>query len=104
MTILSVIQQAVSLGKQVVLENLDQDDVRTGDTNPFGDKTLLLDKMAEDVAIDVLRESSFPMQVLTDEQGALDLGITQSILLSSTQSMDLRTWKGKSNYARLVYA
>lgn len=74
MALITVLQRAIRLGKQVVLENLNQVSERTGDTNPFGDKTLLLDKLAEDAIISVLRESGYSMMLLTEEQGALALG------------------------------
>jgi len=74
MTLLSVLERAISAGKQVVLDNMDQATKQTGEINPFGDNTLLLDRYAEDAIIDSLQKSGIPMTLLTEEQGVLNIG------------------------------
>jgi myo-inositol-1(or 4)-monophosphatase len=74
MTLLTVLERALLSGKKIVLDNLDHATERTGEINPFGDKTLLLDKMAEDEIISSLRDSGISMTILTEEQGSLQVG------------------------------
>ncbi|MHA1963066.1 MAG: inositol monophosphatase family protein [Candidatus Thorarchaeota archaeon] len=69
MTLLRIIQDAVSSAKKVIIENLDTATERTGDLNPYGDKTLLLDVKAEDAIISVLSSSGTDFEILTEEKG-----------------------------------
>jgi myo-inositol-1(or 4)-monophosphatase len=71
MTLLKVLQNAVNAAKRTVLDNMDATTQLTGDTNPFGDKTLWLDKEAENQAIKVLQQSSIIFGILTEEQGLI---------------------------------
>jgi myo-inositol-1(or 4)-monophosphatase len=71
MTLLKIIRNASNAAKKTVLENLDTASEYTGDNNPYGDKTLWLDKEAEIQAINVLRESTISFGILTEEQGLI---------------------------------
>ena len=57
MNLVETLQDAVNAAKTTVLENLSAASMYTGDTNPYGDKTLWLDKEAESKAIKVLQQS-----------------------------------------------
>ena len=48
MTALKTLKDAVSKAKTCILENLDHSAELTGEVNPYGDQTLLLDVKAED--------------------------------------------------------
>ena len=65
MTLLRIMQDAIESAKQVIVENLDIASERTGDLNPYGDKTLLLDVKAEDAIISVLSSSGTHFEILT---------------------------------------
>ena len=54
MTLLRILQDAVESAKKTIIENLDIARERTGELNPYGDKTLLLDVKAEDAIISVI--------------------------------------------------
>jgi len=69
MTALKTLKKAVSAAKTSILENLDQSAELTGDVNPYGDKTLLLDVMAEEEIISVLQSSEINFAVLSEEKG-----------------------------------
>lgn len=69
MTTLKTLKDAVSAAKTSILENLDQVTEHTGDVNPYGDKTLLLDVMAEDEIIAVLESSDIDFAILSEEKG-----------------------------------
>ena len=69
MTLLRIMQDATESAKKVIIENLDIASERTGDLNPYGDKTLLLDTKAEDAIINVLSSSGTPFEILTEEKG-----------------------------------
>lgn len=69
MTLLRIMQDAIESAKQVIVENLDIASERTGDLNPYGDKTLLLDVKAEDAIISVLSSSGTHFEILTEEKG-----------------------------------
>ena len=62
-------QDAIENAKKVIVENLDIATERTGDLNPYGDKTLLLDVKAEDAIIKVLSSSGTRFEILTEEKG-----------------------------------
>jgi myo-inositol-1(or 4)-monophosphatase len=69
MTVMRDLRRATEAAKKSVLENLPEAKVRTGDENPFGDATLLLDKSAEDAVISVLQEADTTYMILTEERG-----------------------------------
>ncbi len=69
MTMLKTLSDAVSAAKTSILNNLDQAAEHTGDVNPYGDKTLLLDVMAEDEIIAVLQSSDTDFAILSEEKG-----------------------------------
>ncbi len=69
MTTLKTLKDAVSAAKTSILDNLDQAAEHTGDVNPYGDKTLLLDVMAEDEIIAVLQSSDIDFAILSEEKG-----------------------------------
>ena len=71
MTVMQDLKKAAEVAKQTVLENLDSVTIRTGEENPFGDKTLLLDQSAEDNAVAVLQASDTVYAILTEEKGMI---------------------------------
>ncbi|MFX1481731.1 MAG: inositol monophosphatase family protein [Promethearchaeota archaeon] len=71
MTILNVVQEAVGAAKRCILENLDKVTEYTGTINPYGDRTLRLDKEAEDEILSVLKSSGIDFAILTEERGFL---------------------------------
>ncbi len=62
-------QDAIAEAKDVIKTNLDIARERTGELNPYGDKTLLLDVKAEDAIIGVLSSSGTNFEILTEEKG-----------------------------------
>ncbi len=73
MTILRIVQDAIAAAKTVIIENLDKAAQRTGDMNPFGEQTLLLDRKAEDTIIEVFSGSSTDFDILTEEKGFIKI-------------------------------
>ncbi len=71
MTVRQDLMSAVKAAKSAVLDNLDMAKIRTGNSNPFGDKTLVLDQSAEDSAIAVLESSDISYMILTEEKGLI---------------------------------
>lgn len=71
MTVAKTIKDAVSAAKTCILDNLDQAAELTGEVNPYGDKTLLLDTKAEDEIIEVLHSSDISFDILSEEKGLL---------------------------------
>ncbi|MCK5302287.1 MAG: hypothetical protein KAJ96_04025, partial [Candidatus Thorarchaeota archaeon] len=71
MTLVQVLRRAVEAAKKNVLGNLDLAAEQTGTLNPFGDKTLLLDQRAEDIIVEVLRESGMKFDIMTEERGII---------------------------------
>lgn len=71
MTLVSDIMKAVKAARRVVHENLSLASELTGNTNPFGDKTLVLDARAEDTIIETLQESSTSVAILSEERGLI---------------------------------
>lgn len=71
MTLLKVVKKAISAAKMHILENTDHADEYTGSINPYGDQTLVLDKMAEDEIISILQNSNIDFAILTEERGFL---------------------------------
>ena len=69
MTLLRIMQDAVESAKKTIIDNLDIARARTGELNPYGDKTLILDVKAEDAIISVLSSSSTNFEILTEEKG-----------------------------------
>lgn len=68
-----ILSEAAESAKELVLSNLTRADQLTGTTNPFGDETLVLDKMCEEAIIETLAESGESFLVLTEEQGEIFL-------------------------------
>ena len=71
MTALRTLKEAVKAAKNCILNNLDQAAELTGEVNPYGDKTLLLDVKAEDEIIEVLHSSDIAFDILSEEKGLL---------------------------------
>ena len=71
MTLKSILTEAAKIAKRTVLENLDEVTKKTGTINPFGDQTLILDKLAEDNIIEHLQNSDTSFAFFTEEQGVI---------------------------------
>lgn len=71
MTVLKILKKAIDAAKSCILDNLDQASAYTGEVNAYGDKTLLLDKKAEDEIIEVLVSSDMSFDILSEEKGLL---------------------------------
>ena len=69
MTLVSDLMKAIKAARRVVHENLSSASELSGSTNPFGDKTLVLDVRAEDIIIEALHGSSTSMVILSEERG-----------------------------------
>ncbi|MFW9908312.1 MAG: inositol monophosphatase family protein [Candidatus Thorarchaeota archaeon] len=72
MTVMHDLKKAVEIAKKTVLENIESATLVTGNENPFGDATLLLDQTAEDNAVEILLESDVTYQILTEEKGLIE--------------------------------
>jgi myo-inositol-1(or 4)-monophosphatase len=71
MTMLNIIKTATSAAKHFILENGEKSGDYTGSLNPFGDRTLVLDKLAEDEIISILQGSGENFAILTEESGLI---------------------------------
>ncbi|TFG08222.1 inositol monophosphatase [Candidatus Thorarchaeota archaeon] len=71
MNIERLLLKAADSAKRTVFENLQDASQRTGTMNPFGDKTLLLDKKCEETIVRTLADSGESFMVLTEEEGQL---------------------------------
>ncbi len=71
MTVLKTLENAVEAAKTCILENMDKSTEQTGDINPFGDRTLLLDMKAEDEIISILQSSDTAFDILSEEKGLI---------------------------------
>ncbi|MFW9813755.1 MAG: inositol monophosphatase family protein [Candidatus Thorarchaeota archaeon] len=80
MTALKTIHTAISAAKRCILENLEQSSEQTGSVNPYGDKTLLLDMMAEEEILSILQSSSIDFAILTEEKGFVESDQTPEYL------------------------
>ncbi|MHA1772437.1 MAG: inositol monophosphatase family protein [Candidatus Thorarchaeota archaeon] len=69
---LKLLRDAAKAAKTVVLEGIDNATELTGTENQFGDKTLLLDKLAEDAIVETIKSSSIPMKIMSEELGILE--------------------------------
>ncbi|MFW9844171.1 MAG: inositol monophosphatase family protein [Candidatus Thorarchaeota archaeon] len=69
MTLLKTLKEAISVARTCILENLDQVSELTGEVNPYGDKTLLLDTKTEDMISDVLLSADVSFDILSEEKG-----------------------------------
>ncbi len=67
--ILGEMKEVIRSIKSAVIENIHQSKDKTGSVNPYGDKTLVLDQLSEDTAIEILQSSGHVYAVLTEEQG-----------------------------------
>jgi myo-inositol-1(or 4)-monophosphatase len=72
MTLMKDLKKSVEIAKRTVLDNLDSSTIKTGEENPFGDKTLLLDQSAEDNIVEVLQTSDITYTILTEEKGMIE--------------------------------
>jgi len=80
MTALKTIHKAIKAAKRCILENIEQASERTGSINPYGDKTLLLDAMAEEKILSILQSSSIDFAILTEEKGFVESDQTPEYL------------------------
>ena len=71
MTALETLKDAVSKAKTCILDNLNHAAELTGEVNPYGDRTLLLDAKAENEIIDVLLNSDISFDILSEEKGLI---------------------------------
>jgi len=71
MSLMHDIRKACEIAKRTVLDNLELSSEKTGEMNPFGDETLLLDKRAEDAAVEIFLESNTGYSILTEERGLI---------------------------------
>lgn len=71
MTLARNLVKAVDVAKDTILNNLTESAKLTGETNQYGDKTLLLDLKAEDAIIDVIGQLDTPMMILSEERGLI---------------------------------
>ena len=72
MSVMKDLKKAVEVAKRTVLDNLDSSTIKTGEENPFGDKTLLLDQSAEDNVVEILQASDTTYSILTEEKGMIE--------------------------------
>ncbi|MGQ4871018.1 MAG: inositol monophosphatase family protein [Candidatus Thorarchaeota archaeon] len=72
MELLGLIKDAAEAAVRAVTTGLDHAADRTGTENPFGDKTLVIDKEAEAAVIEVIQSSSTPMRIMSEELGILE--------------------------------
>ena len=66
-----MLKSALRAAKKHVVENLAMVREKTGDVNPYGDRTLLLDLQAENEILRSIGESSLKFSILTEEQGLI---------------------------------
>ena len=71
MTLTKDLTRAVNSARTVILNNLAEAAELTGETNQYGDKTLLLDKKAEDEIIKIIHQLDTPMIILSEERGLI---------------------------------
>lgn len=71
MTALKTLKDAISEAKTYILDNLEHATEQTGNVNPYGDKTLILDLKAEDAILKVLQSSDISFDILTEERGLI---------------------------------
>ncbi|MHA1924827.1 MAG: inositol monophosphatase family protein [Candidatus Thorarchaeota archaeon] len=69
MTLTRDLARAVDAAKDVILKNLSEAAELTGEINQYGDRTLLLDKKAEDAIIEIVLQLDTPMMILSEERG-----------------------------------
>jgi myo-inositol-1(or 4)-monophosphatase len=70
-TVLKIAKTAIKSAKKCVLANIDRATEYSGSTNPYGDQTLVLDMVAEEEIISVIRSSGLEFAILTEEKGFL---------------------------------
>jgi myo-inositol-1(or 4)-monophosphatase len=71
MTLTRDLTKAAKAARIAILANLAEATELTGDTNQYGDKTLLLDKKAEDAIIESIHQLNMPMMILSEERGLI---------------------------------
>ncbi len=72
MELLRLLREAAEAAKSVIVDGIERATELTGTSNQFGDQTLILDKMAEDAIVEVIRSSSIPMKIMSEELGTLE--------------------------------
>jgi myo-inositol-1(or 4)-monophosphatase len=71
MTLIAELAKATEEAKAAILEDLAKASELTGETNQYGDETLLLDKKAEDAIINRLHQLGTPLMILSEERGLM---------------------------------
>ncbi|TFF92604.1 hypothetical protein EU545_00355 [Candidatus Thorarchaeota archaeon] len=71
MSLEHVLKKALGAAKKHVHANLSMVREKTGDINPYGDETLLLDLQAENEILKIVQQSSVGFSILTEEQGLI---------------------------------
>ncbi len=71
MGVRDLLEEAAQAAIEVVRENTAIASELTGTRNPFGDKTLVLDRRAEEAIIEVIRSWSVPTAILSEEAGII---------------------------------
>ncbi|MHA2118399.1 MAG: inositol monophosphatase family protein [Candidatus Thorarchaeota archaeon] len=71
MSLTKDLAKAVDCARTSILNNLAEAAELTGETNQYGDKTLLLDKKAEDAIIEIILQLDTPMIILSEERGLI---------------------------------
>jgi len=71
MTLVGILKDALGCARKVLLENLAHASEYTGSLNPFGDATLVVDRISEDEIIRVLEESGTGFNIMTEEKGLI---------------------------------
>ncbi|MFW9888278.1 MAG: inositol monophosphatase family protein, partial [Candidatus Thorarchaeota archaeon] len=71
MTLTRDLANAANAAKDSILNNLTEAAKLTGETNQYGDKTLLIDLKAEDAIIDIIGQLDIPMMILSEERGLI---------------------------------
>lgn len=67
-----LLRDASSAAKAVVLNGLENASELTGTKNQFGDRTLMLDKLAEEAIVDAIQSSDISMKIMSEELGILE--------------------------------
>ena len=74
MTLVRILKNALLSARRAVVDNLFRRSETTGTSNPFGDQTLMADRLSEDEIVRVLDESGTSFIIVTEERGLIDSG------------------------------
>jgi len=74
LTLVRILKNALLSARRAVVDNLSRRSEITGAMNPFGDQTLLADRVSEDEIVRVLNESGTSFMIVTEERGLIDSG------------------------------